>query len=181
MHGFQAYTILKIWQSGSNFALVYTTMHEKPQMEILESCHNCPWQYFQSFDHRIVIVFVFMAPERVVLPASQNKWHQSCWHDVSRAALGLSFRKYKRKWKWPNLSIQLRRQCFINLWIQTALFLIIAIAATSAAVSWQFSGWISPIPFWLVISISTDYITALVYTMQSNILAGIINCVRYEL
>ena len=102
-----------------------------------------------------------------------NKWHQSCWHDVSRAALGLSFRKYKHKWKWPNLSIQLRRQCFINLWIQTALFLIIAKAATSAAVSWQFSGWISPIPFWLVISISTDYITALLTKY------GVYNAVKY--
>ena len=43
-------------------------------------------------------------------------------------------------------AVQLRRQCFINPLIQTALFLIIAIAATSAAVIWQFAGWISPIP-----------------------------------
>ena len=43
-------------------------------------------------------------------------------------------------------AVQLRRQCFINPWIQTALFLINAIAATSAAVNWQFAGWISPIP-----------------------------------
>ena len=33
----------------------------------------------------------------------------------------------------------LQRKCFINLWIQTVLFLIIAIA-TSATVSWQFAG-----------------------------------------
>ena len=48
--------------------------------------------------------------------------------------------------KFVRAAVQLRRQCFINPWIQTALFLIIAIAATSAAVSWQFAGWISPIP-----------------------------------
>ena len=48
--------------------------------------------------------------------------------------------------KFVRATVQLRRQCFINPWIQTALFLIIAIAATSAAVSWQFAGWISPIP-----------------------------------
>ena len=48
--------------------------------------------------------------------------------------------------KFVRAAVQLRRQCFINQWIQTALFLIIAIAATSAAVSWQFAGWISPIP-----------------------------------
>ena len=48
--------------------------------------------------------------------------------------------------KFVRAAVQLRRQCFINPWIQTALFLIIAIAATSAAVSWQFAGWISLIP-----------------------------------
>ena len=48
--------------------------------------------------------------------------------------------------KFVRSAVQHRRQCFINPWIQTALFLIIAIAATSAAVSWQFAGWISPIP-----------------------------------
>ena len=34
-------------------------------------------------------------------------------------------------------------------------------AAMSAAVIWQFAGWISPIPLWLIISISTDYILPL--------------------
>ena len=48
--------------------------------------------------------------------------------------------------KFVRAAVQLLRQCFINSWIQTALFLIIAIVATSAAVSWQFAGWISPIP-----------------------------------
>ena len=48
--------------------------------------------------------------------------------------------------KFVRSAVQLRRQCFINLWTQTALFLIIATAATSAAVSWQFAGWISTIP-----------------------------------
>ena len=51
--------------------------------------------------------------------------------------------------KFVRSAVQLRRQCFINPWTQTALFLIIATAATSAAVSWQFAGWISPIPPWL--------------------------------
>ena len=46
-------------------------------------------------------------------------------------------------------TIQLRRQCFINPWIQTTLFLIITVGATLAAVIWQFAGWISPIPPWL--------------------------------
>ena len=72
-----------------------------------------------------------------------------------------------------NLSIQLQRGCFINPWIQTALFLIIAIAATSAAVSWQFAGCISLILFGLVISISTDYIPALLTKY------GVYNAVKY--
>ena len=38
--------------------------------------------------------------------------------------------------KFVRSAVQLRRQCFINPWTQTTLFLIIAIAATSAAVSW---------------------------------------------
>ena len=72
----------------------------------------------------------------------------SCWHVFSgRAAIGLSFREHKsvEMAKFVRSVVQLRRQCFINPWTQTALFLIIAIAA-SAAVSWQFAGWISPIP-----------------------------------
>ena len=48
--------------------------------------------------------------------------------------------------KFFRAAVQLLRQCIINPWIQTASFLIIAIAATSGAVSWQFAGWISLIP-----------------------------------
>ena len=70
----------------------------------------------------------------------------SCWHVFSERA-GLSFREHNVEMaKFVRAAVQLWRQCFINPWIQTALFLIIAIAATSAAVSWQFAGWISPIP-----------------------------------
>ena len=103
----------------------------------------------------LVILTVLMAPDRIVLPASRNKSHRkllTCF--LSRVVLGLSFRKRE-----PNLSVQLWRQCFINLWIQTALFPIIAIAATlvvttttSTAVIWQSAGWISPIPLRLIIS-----------------------------
>ena len=75
----------------------------------------------------------------------------------SWGALGLSFCEHKDMWKWPNLSIQFRGLCFIDPWIQTTLFLIFVIAATLAAVTWQFAGWISLIPFWLVILISTEY------------------------
>ena len=63
-----------------------------------------------------------------------------------------------RAWKWRNLSVRFRRQCFINPWLQTALFLIIAIATMSAAVIWQ-QGWILPIPLRLIISISRLYPT----------------------
>ena len=44
----QASAILKIWHCGSHFALVYAIVHEKPQMDIRESWHNCPWQYFHA-------------------------------------------------------------------------------------------------------------------------------------
>ena len=73
---------------------------------------------------------------------------------------GMSFREHKRR-NGQNLSIQLRRQCFIKSWIQVALFLIIVIEATSANVSWQFVGQISQIPLWLIVSISTDYVPPL--------------------
>ena len=73
----------------------------------------------------------------------------SCWH-VSRGGRDCHFANTSVEMaKFVRVAVQLRRQCFINPWIQTALFLIIAIAATSAAVSWQFAGWISPIPPWL--------------------------------
>ena len=80
----------------------------------------------------------------------------SCWHVFSeRAALDLSFRKRKCR---NGQICPFNFEDNVNPWIQTMLFLIIAIAATSAAVSWQFAEWISPIPLRLIISISTDYI-----------------------
>ena len=74
----------------------------------------------------------------------------SCWHVFSGRA-GLSsdchFANTSVEMaKFVHAAVQLLRQWFINPWIQTALFLIIAIAATSGAVSWQFAGWISLIP-----------------------------------
>ena len=48
-------------------------------------------QYFQSSDLGIVILSVFMAPDRFVLTASRNKSHQKLLTCFSgRAALGLS-------------------------------------------------------------------------------------------
>ena len=139
----------------------YAIVHEKPRMDIRESWHNCPLQYFRSFDRGIGILSVFMAPDLVVLPASRYKSHWkllTCflgaggpWPVISRT----------QAWKWRNLSVRFRRQCFINPWIQTASFLIIVIATTSAAVIWQFAGqgWILPIPLRLIISIFRLYPT----------------------
>ena len=62
---------------------------------------------------------------------------------------------------------------YINPWIQTALFLTIAIAGTTSTVSWQFAGWISLIPLRLFISISTDYISPLLTKY------GVYNAVKY--
>ena len=95
---FQASTILKIWYCGSHFALVYATVYEKPQMDIRESWHNFPWQYFRTFDCGIVILTVLMALDRVVLPASRNKSHRkllTCF--LGQVALGLSFCKRERR------------------------------------------------------------------------------------
>ena len=72
---FPASAILKVWHCGSNFALVYTNVHEKSGTDIRESWPSCPWQYFRSLDCGIVILSVFMAPNRVVLPVSRNKSH----------------------------------------------------------------------------------------------------------
>ena len=63
-----------------------------------ESWPSCPWQYFPSFDRGIIILSVFMAPDRVVLPASRNKSHRKLLTCFSgRAVLGLSFRELKRR------------------------------------------------------------------------------------
>ena len=66
-----------------------------------------------------------------------------------RVAIGLSLHEHKcRNDEICPFSFE-GNVLFIFLfypWIQTTLFLIIAIAATSAAVSWQFTGWISTIP-----------------------------------
>ena len=95
---FPASAILKVWHCGSNFVLVYAIVPEKSRTDICESWHSCPWQYFRSFDCRIVILSIFMAPDRVVLPASGNKSHRKLLTCFSgRAALGLSFRKHKRR------------------------------------------------------------------------------------
>ena len=58
---------------------------------------------------------------------------------LSWVTLGLSYSEHKLVWKWTNLSVQLWRQCLVNPWILTVLFLIITIAAMSAAVSLQFA------------------------------------------
>ena len=51
-----------------------------------------------SFDRGIVVLSVSMAPNRVVLPALRNKSHQKLLTCFSgQAALGLSFRKHKRR------------------------------------------------------------------------------------
>ena len=130
-------------------------------MGIRESWHNCPWQYFRSFDSGIVILSVFMAPDRVVLPASRNKSHRKLLTCFLGAGGPWPVILRTRAWKWQNLSVRFRRRCFINPWIQTTLFLIIAITTTSAAVIWQFAGqgWILPIPLRLIISISRLYPT----------------------
>ena len=160
-HGSQASAILKIWHCGSHFALVYAIVHEKPRMDIRESWHNCPWQYFQSCDRRIVILSVFMSPDCVVLPASRNKAHRKLLTSFLGAGGPWPVILRHASVEMAKFVCQLWRHCFINPWIQTTLFLIIAIAATSAAVIWQFAGCISPIPLWLIISISTDYIPPL--------------------
>ena len=93
-----ASAILEVWHCGSNFLLVYVILSEKSWTDIRESWPSCPWQYFRSFDRGIVILSVFMAPDRVVLPASRNKSHRkllTCFSE--RAALGLSFREHKRR------------------------------------------------------------------------------------
>ena len=95
-----ASTILKVWHCGSNFVLVYAIVYGKSRTEIRESWQSCPWQYFLSFDRRIVILSVLMAPDRVVLPVSRNfdKSHRKLLTYFSgRAALGLSFRGHKRR------------------------------------------------------------------------------------
>ena len=93
---FPASAILKVWQCGSNFVLVYAIVHEKSRTDIRESWPSCPWQYFRSFDRGIVILSVFMAPDHVVLPASRNKSHLKLLTCFSGWA-ALSFRKHKRR------------------------------------------------------------------------------------
>ena len=88
--------ILKIWHCGSNFTLVYAIVQENPRMDIRESWRNCPWQYFRSFDRGIIILSVFMAPDRVVLMHRGTSHIGSCWHVFSERA-GLSFREHKRR------------------------------------------------------------------------------------
>ena len=129
-----ASAILKVWHCGSNFLLVYAIMHEKSRTNIRENWPSYPWQYFRSFDCGIVILSVFMAPNRVVLPASRNKFHRKLLTCFSgRAALGLSFREHKRR------NGQICPFSFEDILLTVdpcALFLTIAIAAASAAVSW---------------------------------------------
>ena len=95
---FPASAILKVWHCGSNFVLVYAIVHEKSRTDIRESYQSCPWRYFRSFDRRSIILSVFMAPDRIVLPASRNKSHRKLLTCFSwRAPLGLSFREHKRR------------------------------------------------------------------------------------
>ena len=86
-----------IW-TGCNKVFFILNLNLKSRTDICECWQSCPWQYFGSFDHRIVILSAFMAPDRVVLPASRNKSHRKLLTCFSwQAALGLSFREHKRR------------------------------------------------------------------------------------
>ena len=154
-------------------------MHERPQMEICESWYNCPWQYFE------VLIAGSVSNLYSWLPSALFYLHRGTSHirsiDIlfSREALYLSFREPERMWRWPNLSVELRRQCFINPWIESTLFLIMA------AVKWQcwvdFEESISAGHFDFKRLYYTNANRSMVSTMRSNVLAGINNCVSYKL
>ena len=86
-----------------------------------------------------------MAPDRIVLPALRNKSHQellTCF--LGRVALGLSF--HERKCRNGQICpFSFEDNVLLTQGSRPRYFLIIAIAATSAAVIWQFAGRISPI------------------------------------
>ena len=135
---FPASTILKVWYCGSNFVLVYAIVHEKSRTDIRESWSSCPWQYFRSFDRGIVILSVFMAPDRVVLPASRNKSHRKLLTSFSGpAALALSFCEHNRRngkicpFSFEDIILLTVDPCLVISNHRDS-----QIAAASAAVSW---------------------------------------------
>ena len=145
---FPASVILKVWHCGSNCVLVYAIVHEKSRTDIRESWQSCPWQCLRSFDHGIVILFVFVAPDGVVLPASRNKSHRKLLTCFSgRAALGLSFREHKRR------NGQICPFSFEDIILLTVdpgrvisnLRNSSCVGSSELSVE-QFAGWISPIP-----------------------------------
>ena len=125
---FPASTILKVWHCGSNFVLVFAILHEKSRTDIRESWPSCPWQYFLSFDCGIVILSVFYLHRGTSLIGS-------CWY-VSRGGRPLACHFANTSVEMAQFVRSALKTLFYKPWIQAALFLIIAIAAASAAVSW---------------------------------------------
>ena len=150
-HGFQRPPFWESDHCGSNYVLVYAIVHEKSRTDIRESWQSCPWQYFRSFDCGIVILFVFVAPDRVVLPASRNKSHQKLLTCFSgRTALCLSFREHKLR---NGQSCPFSFEDIILLTVDPGR--VISILRDSSRVGSselsqvsveQFARWISPIP-----------------------------------
>ena len=69
--------------------------HERTFAKVDKTVHD---SIFEGFDRGIVILSVFMVPDRIVLPASRNKSHRKLLTCFSwRAPLGLSFREHKRR------------------------------------------------------------------------------------
>ena len=133
--------------------------HEKSRTDIRESWPSCPWQYFRSFDHGIVILSVFMAPDRVVLPASRNKSHRKLLTCFSgQAALGLSFHEHKHR---NGLFYPFSFEDIILLTVDPGR--VISNHRDSSRVgSCQLSSLLGGFRrFHLIISISTDYIPPL--------------------
>ena len=133
---FPASAILKVWHCGSNFVLVYAIMHEKSRTEIRESWPSCPWQYFRSLIAGSLSYLYSWLPTALFYLHQGTSLIGSCWH-VSRGGRPLACHFANTSVEMAKFVRSALKTLFYKPWIQATLFLIIAIAAASAAVSWE--------------------------------------------
>ena len=130
-----ASAILKVWHCGSNFVLVYTIVmksHEQTFAKVDQAVHDNIFE---------VLIAASVSYPYSWLPTTMFYLHcgtsliGSCSH-VSRGGWPLACHFVNTSVEMAKFVRSALKTLFYWPWIQATLFLIIAIAATSGAVSW---------------------------------------------
>ena len=107
----------------SNFTLVYWIVHERPSMEFHENHHNCPWQYFRSFDRGLVVLVALKYHQNFGSKQTEGRNSTSNIFTVTyqyRSASSIHKNVWYNQWLWyKNMYFIYAQQHSISIAMQT--------------------------------------------------------------